>query len=38
MSAVLDELGTIHFALSGETYIAQDALYETIRSSSSADV
>jgi hypothetical protein len=33
MSAVLDELDTIHFALSGETYIAQDALYETIRSS-----
>jgi len=33
MSAVFDELDTIHFALSGETYIAQDALYETIRSS-----
>jgi len=38
MSAVLDELDTIHFALSGETYIAQDALYETIRSSLYADV
>ncbi|MBI3304110.1 MAG: hypothetical protein HYZ72_18765 [Deltaproteobacteria bacterium] len=32
MSSLLEDLDTVHFGLSGEIYIAQDALYETVRS------